>query len=56
MDYHVKHAHLPKPGNLEQLRLVVQGLHTVPIDRDRPLWQFYVIEGLEDPEFNLPKG
>ncbi len=56
MDYHVKHAHLPKPGNLEQLRLVVQGLHTVPLDRDRPLWQFYVIEGLEDPAFNLPKG
>ncbi|MBL4869866.1 MAG: hypothetical protein JKX72_02805, partial [Robiginitomaculum sp.] len=56
MDYHVKHAHLPKPGNVEQLRLVVQGLHTIPLDRDRPLWQFYVIEGLEDKHFNLPKG
>lgn len=56
MDYHVKHAHLPKPGNLEQLRHIVQGLHSLPLDRDRPLWQFYIIEGVEDPDFNLPKG
>jgi WS/DGAT/MGAT family acyltransferase len=56
LDYHIKHAHLPKPGNLEQLRMIVQGLHSISLDRDRPLWQFYVIEGLEDPAFGLKKG
>ncbi|HFB55342.1 MAG TPA: wax ester/triacylglycerol synthase family O-acyltransferase, partial [Hellea balneolensis] len=56
LDYHIKHAHLPKPGNLEQLRMIVQGLHSISLDRDRPLWQFYVIEGVEDPAFGLKKG
>jgi len=56
LDYHIKHARLPEPGNLEQLRMVVQGLHSLALDRDRPLWQFYIIEGVEDPAFNLKKG
>ena len=56
LDYHIKHARLPEPGNLEQLRTVVQGLHSLVLDRDRPLWQFYIIEGVEDPAFNLKKG
>lgn len=56
LDYHIKHASLPAPGNVEQLRMLVQGLHSLRLDRDRPLWQFYIIEGLEDPEFGLPKG
>ena len=55
-DYHIKHASLPAPGNVEQLRMIIQGLHSLTLDRDRPLWQFYVIEGLEDEEFGLPKG
>lgn len=56
LDYHIKHASLPAPGNVEQLRMIIQGLHSLTLDRDRPLWQFYVIEGLEDAEFGLPKG
>ncbi|PCI59061.1 MAG: wax ester/triacylglycerol synthase family O-acyltransferase, partial [Kordiimonadales bacterium] len=53
LDYHIKHVRLPEPGNLEQLRMVVQGLHSLVLDRDRPLWQFYIIEGVEDPKFGL---
>lgn len=56
LDYHIKHARLPEPGNLDQLRSIVQGLHSLPLDRDLPLWQFYIIEGVEDPAFGLPKG
>ncbi len=56
LDYHIKHARLPEPGNLEQLRMIVQGLHSISLDRDRPLWQFYIIEGVEDPKFGLKKG
>lgn len=56
LEYHIKHASLPAPGNVEQLRVLVQGLHSLRLDRDRPLWQTYIIEGLEDPEFGLPKG
>ena len=55
-DYHIKHARLPSPGTVEQLRTLIQGLHSLTLDRDRPLWQFYVIEGIEDAEFGLPKN
>ncbi|WP_262696232.1 WS/DGAT/MGAT family O-acyltransferase [Kordiimonas aquimaris] len=56
MDYHIKHARLPAPGTVEQLRILIQGLHSATLDRDRPLWQFYIIEGVEDPAFGLKKG
>ena len=56
MEYHIKHARLPEPGTVEQLRTLVQGLHAVTLDRDRPLWQFYVIEGVEDEAFGIKKG
>jgi len=56
LDYHIKHARLPAPGNVEQLRTLIQGLHSGILDRDRPLWQFYIIEGVEDPSFGLKKG
>jgi len=56
LDYHIKHARLPEPGNLEQLRMLIQGLHSLTLDRDRPLWQFYIIEGVRDHAFGIPKG
>lgn len=56
LDYHIKHARLPAPGNVEQLREIIQGLHSLTLDRDRPLWQFYIIEGVEDEAFGLKKG
>lgn len=56
LDYHIKHARLPAPGNVEQLRTLIQGLHSLTLDRDRPLWQFYIIEGVEDASMGLRKG
>jgi diacylglycerol O-acyltransferase len=50
-DYHLRHTVLPKPGNEEQLRNLVARLQTNLIDRDRPLWEFHLIEGLENRRF-----
>lgn len=56
LDYHIKHARLPEPGTVEQLRELIQGLHSTVLDRGRPLWQFYIIEGVEDKALGLKKG
>ena len=46
LDYHVRHVRLPRPGTQAQLEAAVARLHEEPLDRDRPLWQVFVIEGL----------
>jgi diacylglycerol O-acyltransferase / wax synthase len=51
LDYHFRHVSLPKPGTREQLETLVARLHMILLDRSRPLWQYYVIEGLEGGGF-----
>ena len=51
LDYHIRHAALPKPGGMEELRALIAQLHAVPLDRSRPLWEYHFIEGLEDGAF-----
>jgi len=49
IDYHVRHVRhviLPRPGTWEQLERYVARLHSGLLDRSRPLWETYVIEGL----------
>jgi diacylglycerol O-acyltransferase len=53
LDYHFRHVSLPKPGTLEQLETLVARLHMILLDRTRPLWQYYVIEGLEGGGFAI---
>ncbi|HSC62686.1 MAG TPA: wax ester/triacylglycerol synthase family O-acyltransferase [Caldimonas sp.] len=48
LDYHVRHMVLPKPGTMQQLQALAARLHSMLLDRSRPLWEFYVIEGLAD--------
>lgn len=45
--YHVRHLALPKPGDWRQFCIQVSRLHSRPLDLTRPLWELYVIEGLE---------
>jgi WS/DGAT/MGAT family acyltransferase len=48
LDYHVRRIILSKPGTFEQLEQYVARLHSSLMDRSRPLWEIYVIEGLKD--------
>ena len=47
IDYHVRHVTLPKPGSNRQLQQYVARLHSSLLDRSRPLWEMFVIEGLK---------
>ncbi len=51
LDYHIRHQALPKPGGMEELRTLIGRLHAVPLDRNRPLWEYHFIEGLEGDQF-----
>jgi WS/DGAT/MGAT family acyltransferase len=46
LDFHVRRVRLPAPGTQAQLESCVAALHAELLDRDRPLWMVYVIEGL----------
>ncbi len=51
LDYHVRRSALPAPGTDAQLRALVGRLLGRRLDRSRPLWEIYVVEGLEDGRF-----
>lgn len=55
VEYHIRHIALPEPGDWRQLMIQIARLHSRPLDRTRPLWEVYVIEGLDNIP-NLPKG
>lgn len=55
LEYHIRSTVLPKPGSRDQLDKLVGRLHSNLIDRSRPLWEFYVIEGLHAPA-DAPAG
>jgi diacylglycerol O-acyltransferase / wax synthase len=50
LDWHIRSMTLPKPGSTAQLEAAVAKLHEGMLDRDRPLWQFTIIEGLASGE------
>lgn len=54
-EYHVRHIALPAPGDWRQLCILVSRIHARSLDRSRPLWEAYVIEGLDNVE-GYPKG
>ncbi|MES2257211.1 MAG: wax ester/triacylglycerol synthase family O-acyltransferase [Pseudomonadota bacterium] len=47
LDYHIRQITLPKPGTQQQLEAYVGRLHSSLLDRSRPLWEFYVFNGLQ---------
>jgi WS/DGAT/MGAT family acyltransferase len=55
LEYHVRHIALPKPGDWRQLCILAARLHARPLDMSKPLWEVYVIEGLDNVQ-GLPPG
>ena len=55
IEYHVRHIALPKPGDWRQLMIQVSRLQSRELDKTRPLWEAYIIEGLDNVA-RLPKG
>lgn len=53
LDYHIRHITLPKPGTNRQLQQYVARLHSSLLDRSRPLWEFFIIDGLKSGEVAL---
>lgn len=55
LEFHVRHIALPKPGDWRQLCIQTARLHARPLDLRKPLWEAYVIEGLDNVH-NVPEG
>lgn len=48
IDFHVRHHAVPPPGTPQQLAEAVSRIVARPLDRSRPLWELYVIEGVDE--------
>ncbi|MDJ0954373.1 MAG: wax ester/triacylglycerol synthase family O-acyltransferase [Acidimicrobiia bacterium] len=53
IEYHVRHYSLPRPGSFDQLRSLVGIIMSQQLDRSKPLWEFNIVEGLEDDQFAI---
>ncbi len=55
LNLHIRHIALPKPGGWKELRAIASQIFSEPLDRNRPLWSFTFVEGL-DTIPQVPKG
>ncbi|HSE54951.1 MAG TPA: wax ester/triacylglycerol synthase family O-acyltransferase [Nocardioidaceae bacterium] len=53
LTFHVRRSALPRPGSMEQLRDLVARIMSRQLDRSRPLWEVYLVEGLEGGRFAI---
>jgi WS/DGAT/MGAT family acyltransferase len=53
LGYHVRHTALPAPGSADQLRTLVGRVMSQQLDRAKPLWEIWVVEGLDDGRWAL---
>ena len=53
LGYHVRRSALPRPGTMDQLRELVARIASRPLDRSRPLWECYFVEGLAEGRIAL---
>ncbi len=53
LSFHLRHASLPRPGTMDQLTDYATRILSRQLDRERPLWELYCIEGLEEGRFAL---
>lgn len=49
LDYHLRHSALPAPGGERELGVLVSRLHSTRLDRNYPLWEIHLIEGVKGP-------
>jgi WS/DGAT/MGAT family acyltransferase len=55
LEYHVRHGRLPEPGDWRQFCMHMASYHSRPLDMNLPLWEMYVVEGLDNIK-GLPEG
>lgn len=53
LDYHVRHTSLPEPGSEEQLRILAARIFSQALDRSKPLWELWLVEGLKGGRFAI---
>lgn len=53
LEYHVRHTALPSPGDWAQLRHLTARIFSQALDRSKPLWEMWLIEGLREDRFAL---
>jgi WS/DGAT/MGAT family acyltransferase len=53
LDYHVRQSALPAPGSEEQLRNLAARVFSQQLDRSKPLWELWLVEGLHDGRFAI---
>jgi diacylglycerol O-acyltransferase / wax synthase len=53
LEYHLRHTALPAPGSEEQLRALAARIHSQQLDRSKPLWETWLVQGLEDNRFAI---
>ena len=53
LNYHVRHVAVPAPGTMPQFYELVSFLNIPLLDRDRPMWECYIIDGIEDNHFAI---
>jgi diacylglycerol O-acyltransferase / wax synthase len=53
LDYHVRQTALPAPGSEEQLRNLAARIFSQQLDRSKPLWELWLVEGLDDERFAI---
>jgi len=51
--YHVRHTALPEPGSIEELRLLAGRIFSQRLDRSKPLWEMWLVQGMSDNRFAL---
>ncbi|HWC37411.1 MAG TPA: wax ester/triacylglycerol synthase family O-acyltransferase [Acidimicrobiales bacterium] len=53
IDYHIRHTALPTPGGEPELRKLVGRIMSQQLDRTKPLWEIWVVQGLEDGQWGM---
>jgi WS/DGAT/MGAT family acyltransferase len=53
LEYHVRHSALPSPGSEEQLRNIASRIFSQQLDRTKPLWEMWLIQGLTRKRFAI---